>query len=556
MKTILASAQQVHNLALFATAFAVPARQSLATSLAFAFLTFVLTVGFVFTQSAAVFAQPTTIAPPANVQPAKIKVSKNIITLPFGVVSETIPVTVEHDEPGSVTLIPRNLNPNLLSVAVLPGNAPNQRLIQLNFVPGNYGATSILFTVLTPNTSQVATSAGAMTVAVQAPPANPFGENISGFASAKARFLSRIPGVIFPTLPAAQTSHAVLFQAYPAVPALRVQNPSAPVAATDSAAKYLRYSLEYKDITVFGPNNTPSKTSLLDQQNSEVRFWNNNFILRFIPKHSITGICEVTLTIAYGAGDPAFTTSQTFRVQVTNDLMQNLTLSPIGNVAAQLYQSGVSFGSSPQFTTNFQPAQFFIVHNNPKLLDSISISSMASGTQHRVWARSRPYKHGQASVTVVAYDGVFNVQLSTLTVDFPAQGQESEGQGGGAELGEGEETAANGANSGVQSKRGKELKGLDAPAHLPSKETVSMKAYPNPASHKATVEYALPAADEARVELFTAQGVKLQTLSAGRREAGVHSAEADLSGLQSGSYILRVFSGRYGVSSRAITVTR
>lgn len=78
---------------------------------------------------------------------------------------------------------------------------------------------------------------------------------------------------------------------------------------------------------------------------------------------------------------------------------------------------------------------------------------------------------------------------------------------------------------------------------------------PNPASTLARVEVTIPVAAETTLEVYTTAGEKVATLFQGRLESGTRQINADVTGLESGKYVLVLTSGETKVS-RTLTVIR
>jgi hypothetical protein len=88
-------------------------------------------------------------------------------------------------------------------------------------------------------------------------------------------------------------------------------------------------------------------------------------------------------------------------------------------------------------------------------------------------------------------------------------------------------------------------------------ETVQLKeTYPNPASERVTVRYAVPASTEGpvRLVLYDVLGRQVRTLTSTAPD-GRSSQNVDLSGLSSGTYVLRLRAGRT-TQTRRLTVVR
>jgi hypothetical protein len=78
---------------------------------------------------------------------------------------------------------------------------------------------------------------------------------------------------------------------------------------------------------------------------------------------------------------------------------------------------------------------------------------------------------------------------------------------------------------------------------------------PNPASRQATLRFSVPAATSVRIGVYDLLGRQVATVADGRREAGRHEQQMDLSGLPSGTYFLRLRVGDE-VQSQKLTVLR
>ena len=79
--------------------------------------------------------------------------------------------------------------------------------------------------------------------------------------------------------------------------------------------------------------------------------------------------------------------------------------------------------------------------------------------------------------------------------------------------------------------------------------------FPNPASERATLRFSVPAATSVRIGVYDLLGRQVATVADGRREAGRHEQQMDLSGLPSGTYFLRLRVGDE-VQSQKLTVLR
>ena len=79
--------------------------------------------------------------------------------------------------------------------------------------------------------------------------------------------------------------------------------------------------------------------------------------------------------------------------------------------------------------------------------------------------------------------------------------------------------------------------------------------FPNPSSGPSTVAFALPAAGDARLEVFDVLGRRVATLADGPLAAGAHRATFDPAGLPSGVYVVRLAAAGRTATAR-LTVTR
>ena len=79
--------------------------------------------------------------------------------------------------------------------------------------------------------------------------------------------------------------------------------------------------------------------------------------------------------------------------------------------------------------------------------------------------------------------------------------------------------------------------------------------YPNPASSSTTIAFSIPEAGEARLAVYDLAGHKVLDLVNGQKGKGTHVIKADLSGLTTGIYFLRLDAGRLS-DTKKMTVTR
>lgn len=96
------------------------------------------------------------------------------------------------------------------------------------------------------------------------------------------------------------------------------------------------------------------------------------------------------------------------------------------------------------------------------------------------------------------------------------------------------------------------VSGEDAPA---SAQALALSVGPNPVRASATLQFSLPVATEARIEILDALGRTVQRLDLGTRSAGANSARLNASGLAAGVYSVRLVAGASQTAAR-ISVVR
>ena len=80
----------------------------------------------------------------------------------------------------------------------------------------------------------------------------------------------------------------------------------------------------------------------------------------------------------------------------------------------------------------------------------------------------------------------------------------------------------------------------EAPQELPN--AISLKQnYPNPFNPQTTITYQIDAPQHVRLDVFNAQGQRIQTLVDGMRPAGEYSVRFDAASLPSGVYMYRIY---------------
>jgi len=81
------------------------------------------------------------------------------------------------------------------------------------------------------------------------------------------------------------------------------------------------------------------------------------------------------------------------------------------------------------------------------------------------------------------------------------------------------------------------------------------RTYPNPASERATVEYALPERADVTIAVYDVLGRRVATLADGATEAGRHTAILDAGQMPSGTYFVRMRAEGFR-QARQVTVVR
>ena len=82
-----------------------------------------------------------------------------------------------------------------------------------------------------------------------------------------------------------------------------------------------------------------------------------------------------------------------------------------------------------------------------------------------------------------------------------------------------------------------------------------LQSFPNPATHTATVNYALKRAMTVRLELYNQLGELVAEIGSGFEHAGLHSARLDMAGLAPGTYFVRLSSSDAAVT-RPLQIAR
>ncbi|MCZ7556571.1 MAG: T9SS type A sorting domain-containing protein [Bacteroidia bacterium] len=82
-----------------------------------------------------------------------------------------------------------------------------------------------------------------------------------------------------------------------------------------------------------------------------------------------------------------------------------------------------------------------------------------------------------------------------------------------------------------------------------------LHSFPNPAMHSVTVNYAMAAPMDIRLELYNQLGERVSTVWQGHQSSGLHAARFDVSALAAGTYIVRLSSAG-GFVTRPLIITR
>ncbi|MCU0426584.1 MAG: T9SS type A sorting domain-containing protein, partial [Candidatus Kapabacteria bacterium] len=533
---ILASAQQVHNLALSAStsALSAPVRRYPAIEVVFALLMLVLSM--LSLVSTPTNAQTKNVLP--TVVSTQIKVSTPNITVETGATQVITEVTILGQSPQNVTLFAWLSNHTLAKVYVAPGTDSSKRILIITISPGNYGVSLINLRGVHKHSHLVATAGiilnvpTVMTSPSLAPPL---------MSGVQPQIIGSIPNLSFMNNNGSQAHFTYPFYASPQVPVLNTNGPwMFGIPENHIWKNCIHASFKY------------STTGILV---ATVQFYKGIYILRLSALPKASGTVAVTMILQYGIGSSTASVSQTFNVTVAPAPEQ---LS-IGEITFISTTSGTSFFKGFQTNLPLKKEHFTVSYNNPDLMNEPQVYGGILPSKFRsIGGILKKNVHGMGMVNIVAFDGYsfaqrqFTVQVTPLLNTPTFSSVEDNGSvnssGADTEIGDTAETYSGVQKSVHESSTRKDV--------LSQKETIAMKAFPNPASNVTTVEYNLPEADDARVEIFSAQGMKLRTLSSGSATKGQNTVDVDVSDLQSGTYMLSISSKKYGVSSRSITVVR
>lgn len=543
MKTILASAQHMTNRAFLVSSFSnnsfsAPTRQSGVTMQIFALLLLVLSMFSCFsTVSKAETTKPT--APILN-PGTKIQLSTTEITLDTGSTGTIVEVTILGQTPEDVTLFAWSSNQSMaVTVEVIPGADSSKRLLFISLPFGSSGTTDIHLRAIHKHSTNHVGSVLKLTV----PTAwtNPLSAQpvMNGL---KPSFIGSIPSLQFTNR---VSSYVWPFFAKPSVP---VYNIAKAWGATGMPANHMYKNCMHASFTY----------SVAGIVKASVQYYKGVYLLHLQAEPKASGTVAVTMTLQYGTGPSTASVSQTFNVTVTADAaLQPITMSAIPNTVMDGTFSTAGQMFMKQFQTNvpLSSEHFTVSYTNPSLMYAPKVVIGADGLVHSIEVTVKPGFHGISQISIVGFNGYsfsrreFIVNVLPFSVELTDVKDASiNSSDGDIEISNAAETSSSVQKSDHESSARKDV--------LLQKETIAMKAFPNPASNVTTVKYNLPEADDTRIEIFTAQGMKLRTLSSGSTTKGQNTVDVDVSDLQSGTYMLTVSSKKYGVSSRSITVVR
>ncbi len=89
-----------------------------------------------------------------------------------------------------------------------------------------------------------------------------------------------------------------------------------------------------------------------------------------------------------------------------------------------------------------------------------------------------------------------------------------------------------------------DIEGWDGRAEsVPPETAILLPAYPNPFNQTTALSFKLQAAGQVRLDVFDLAGREVATLADGSYSAGTHTVDFDASGLPTGMYFIRLFSG-------------
>jgi hypothetical protein len=84
----------------------------------------------------------------------------------------------------------------------------------------------------------------------------------------------------------------------------------------------------------------------------------------------------------------------------------------------------------------------------------------------------------------------------------------------------------------------------------------SIAVYPNPATSRLAVEFALDLPSTARFEMYDLTGRLVRSVAAAQYGAGVHTVEFDAYALESGVYMVRMYQGDAVTSTTGVRIIR
>jgi len=99
-----------------------------------------------------------------------------------------------------------------------------------------------------------------------------------------------------------------------------------------------------------------------------------------------------------------------------------------------------------------------------------------------------------------------------------------------------------------------ESKILTGITEVPSTNESHMSVFPNPSSGAANIQYSTYSIQYTKVELYSADGVKVKTLFTGKQPAGEHTMNVDLSDLPDGIYFIRMQAGQDAETAKLVLI--
>jgi hypothetical protein len=83
-------------------------------------------------------------------------------------------------------------------------------------------------------------------------------------------------------------------------------------------------------------------------------------------------------------------------------------------------------------------------------------------------------------------------------------------------------------------------------------QTVLLQIFPNPANPATTIEYSIPTSADVKLVLYDLLGRKVQEISSGFQQSGLHRIELNMNGLSSGIYLFQLQAGSSQLTQKLI----